>query len=307
MKLRCQRPIKYELIKQACADSGNVYPRYGHSHGSAMRVTLHQPDEKALQFFLAMDGVESSRVDLAIDFVFADEHDLQQAEEWFFDFHYMKFRRPGHSLRIVINPDTGNRTRYTGQGGQHGVVVASYIDPRGCCRLNQEPDCFHIEYRLFGIQSLRRHGLYSLRKVVECDVEEFLRAHLLFRAFIPEKLGRAISNHRHEVVRTRARIWKHPRDALTYNVDQRAGAIIASNYQVMELLDAEVFFPIRKQLRNSLITMPSIIPPRMIRPHSSKIELHTAEIRAFQNPKLAMPKPLPMPLPSLPQQPPRHE
>jgi hypothetical protein len=178
------------------------------------RLQLYQPRSEALQILAERSDVHLNYVEVALDWIFANEFDRDDALAFLDRYHVKKYHR-----------DQGIRwkkgTRYTGPR-RAPTVHAAYADRE--CKLTGEVCCLHAEWRMSGHAAVKRAGILTMIDLLNLDYQEFWRQRLLLFALDLPDLGRRHYNYFNGSKRRRN--WSTGFGKFRYDRDKAAGAIV---------------------------------------------------------------------------------
>ena len=150
-----------------------------------MRLQLRQPGPEVLRWVATLNGALMNRLDVALDLIFASEEEVAAADE-FIHRHHLKLWHRDQEVTLF------KTTRYTASPRAPNKL-ANYADKE--CRITGEVYCLHIEWRLIGVQALKRAGLAAVSAVKDIDYYRFWKDRLLLRTVDLQALGRQFRVH----------------------------------------------------------------------------------------------------------------
>jgi hypothetical protein len=187
------------------------------------RLTLRQPDRDALEILAKRNDALFNYAEPALDLIYSNEEDLQAV----FNFvlaHSLKKDRRAQIAKVCLGRK--GPTFYSGERWSPDISVSYPSKPS---KITKDKFTLHTERRLAGTQSLKRHGLASLRDLLHMDHGRFWNENLQFwRIHDYEGLGRAYNNYLDRlenpqaIPRRKAKIIRIGKNS-TYNVDTRMG------------------------------------------------------------------------------------
>jgi hypothetical protein len=153
------------------------------------RLQLRQPSLAALQLLAGVNGVLINRVEIALDWIFDEPCDSAHA---LIRRYHVKRHHGDQELLLWAGI-----TRYTAPPWHRAPNrLVSYSDRHS--RITGEPYCVHLDWRLQGVEALRRAGMGSLSELLQLDLRDlrrFWQQRLLLRNVDLGKLGRLYCNH----------------------------------------------------------------------------------------------------------------
>lgn len=176
------------------------------------RVQMCQPQPEALAWVNSSEGLRINYAEIALDFVFDSEEELQAAHDLICRLHW---KRHHGKQQVTFVEDS---TRYSGQRKAANVLV-TYADKP--CRITGEVFCLHIEWRMRG-KSLRKK---SLSEIIEEGPRTFWQSRLIFREIDFNRLGHLSLNRQHGSNRREPR-QTVSRGGFVYDVDRATGCIM---------------------------------------------------------------------------------
>ena len=189
------------------------------------RLQLQRPNREALQSLSTLMGGRLNYVEFGLDWIFDDEEERDQAFALVSRYHVKRW----HGKQRITFAKT---TRYTGQRRAPNVL-ASYADKAS--RITREPYCVHLEWRINGVEPLRRAGITCIRDLMNFDHRHFWQSRLLMRAFNPGELGKQFNIHVAGKGRRRTQ-WIKFHGAFAYDYDLRAGGILVRAQSSTQML-----------------------------------------------------------------------
>lgn len=208
------------------------------------RLQVTQPTKYVLDFLSKRSGVLLNNVEVALDLVYRAACELQAAED-FFRRHLVKTHHRDQAAKFVRGT-----TFYSGPR-QAKNVVAFYGDKP--CRISGERHCFHIEWRIKGVRTLRRAGLQTLGDLFAASPRLFWSRRLKLYDFATERLGRAVNNRVNGTCRRTDLIVKAGR--CEFSLDWRMGRVISSVHRTAQALLDE--FTETRGVRRAAILLPT--------------------------------------------------
>jgi hypothetical protein len=149
--------------------------------------------------------------EFSLDWIFEDG-DTKDAAFEFFARHHIKRNHRDQEIRF------SRATRYSGPRTAPNVV-ATYHDK--VSKVSGEIYCVHLDWRIKGIDALKRAGIKTLRDAFAIDHVDFWHKRLLMFELEVEKIGRLCNNHH---IHTRRRVpWTTRYGSYQYHLDRRAG------------------------------------------------------------------------------------
>ncbi len=150
-------PLQQEQLRWLKSECGHVKCRNGHKRWDRDRlyqqsIQLGQPSHEALQSLSTVEGVQMNYLELALDWMFDDEYQRDDAFEFVCN-HLVKRWHGKQAVKFC------KKTRYTGQRKVANKLV-SYADQPS--RTTGELYCVHNEWRCNGDPSVTS-GLYRFR------------------------------------------------------------------------------------------------------------------------------------------------
>jgi hypothetical protein len=192
------------------------------SHNFVQRVDLYQPSQEALEWLSHRNDVLLNYAEFALDWVLACDEDRQAAfraaARTLVKRHH---RRQG--LRFV-GDNVEKITLYTGPRTAANVVVI-YADKPS--KISGEP-CVHTEWRAKGVAALRCAEIHSVQDLLTFDHRRFWRDRLILCDIDRRKLGRCYNKWVRKSRRRSPWIIGYGESGFTYDMDLRAGSIIAN-------------------------------------------------------------------------------
>jgi hypothetical protein len=183
------------------------------------RLQIYQPSWHALQSLATLDCVLLNYVEISLDWIFHHEVDRNEAY-WFACWHHIKQRHREQLVKIIGPSGT---SRYSGPRRAPNVL-AVYCDRPS--KITGEL-CCHFDWRIKGVNALRRAGIASLGDLLNLNCRQFWRDRLLMKEADLRELGRMYHTHIAAKGRRRAPwIAFIGRHEFPYDVDLRAGATI---------------------------------------------------------------------------------
>jgi hypothetical protein len=233
IKVWLPRPLSGDKMQWLRARCGKLPPPYVNRSGW-QRLKLYQPRCEALQFLASINGAHLNLVEVALDWVFSCEADLDEAVA-FLRHHIVKSYHRGeirfypedightdNSDFAVMNSDRRANTRYSNSRKS----ATNFVDyPDRPSKVSGELHCLHIEWRIQRASALVRAGLPKVADLLTLDHREFWREQLQLRMFDFGKLGRTVRNTQLDSRRRQAWINRFGLD-----VDWRYGAMILRAY-----------------------------------------------------------------------------
>lgn len=158
----CGGPVKITPIKWPLFFQGSQFPQ---------RIDLHQPSRAALTLLIQRTGIHMTRVELALDWIFADAETLAEAHKLLHRHRLIKFQRRSGQF-YSNNPDlTWYAKRRSYRNGRVAPFnYATYSDFP--CKTTGEVHCLHQEFRIQG-PALKRLELFSPPDLLTFDVHCF--------------------------------------------------------------------------------------------------------------------------------------
>jgi hypothetical protein len=185
--------VDQDLLFQHCRgpsfyDDG-WYPRHPKTpwppRGYRFFLQLRQPDREALLWLARRNDVLLKRVDFALDWTFDNQTECDRADELVAR-HYIKQHHGKQRSHIYEGTYYSSRWRVANE-------FVGYADKPS--RVTGEVYCKHNEWRLTGLQALRRSGIGSVKDLLSWDHRQFWRRRLLLRTVDNVKLGRRYRMH----------------------------------------------------------------------------------------------------------------
>lgn len=202
-------------------------PRY------RQRIQIRQPTPEVLRFLAEQSGLLLNHTEIALDWTFSTEHETEEALIFTARHLIKKHHREAHGIRIVGEGE--RRTLYTNTRAARNVVVL-YADKY--CRVTGEECCVHLEWRMNGVEALRRAGIHSIEDLLSLDYRQFWAKRLVLADVDYPHFGRLLCIHcnkkpkRRRADITRIGRFEHDNDsALASN------ALFASNRSIQALID----------------------------------------------------------------------
>jgi hypothetical protein len=150
------------------------------------RLQLNQPTHEAIQSLISLADSHLTYVEVALDWTFDDE-EVRDAAFAFVVRHHVKRWHRDQGIRFVKGV-----TRYTGPRSAR-TVLASYADRH--CKISGELYCVHLEWRMRGVETLRRAGITCVADLLKLDHRRFWQDRLLMRDLHLRDLGRMYNIH----------------------------------------------------------------------------------------------------------------
>lgn len=217
------------MLRSRCGPGGvNLRPGPGRFDLNYQQmVQLSQPSPQALAWFAERDDVHMNYVEIALDWMFDNAWTKAEAKQ-FVHQHLVKKRHRGQGIRWYEG------TRYTDRRwAPNGVVV--YDDKPS--KVTGQTQCLHIEWRIAGVNTLRRLELDTVEKLIELDHRQFWKDRLLLYKLDVERLGRLYFNREKNTKRRTAWVKRH-KGKIIYHTDRRTGQIIFHSVgSVQDVLD----------------------------------------------------------------------
>ena len=191
-------------------------------------VALYQPRPEAIKILAEIDGAHLTDIEIAHDQIMArPEHVdawLEKGRE-----HVLQRRHKNHRIRIWANGNwrSADLHRVTQRDGKeirerkHGIVFQAYGDAP--CRITDEPNCAHLEAKVYGSSAIRRIGIYGPKDLLNFDYELFWRRHFHLYKLDVERLGRWYVN---KTKNRRQRSWPKPKGGFHYNEHRSTGGLL---------------------------------------------------------------------------------
>jgi len=256
VKLWLPRPLSGDKLQWLRARCGKLPRPYVNRYGW-QRLKLYQPRREALQFWASVDGAYANFVEVALDWVFSCEADLDEAVA-FLRRHIVKSYHRGKihfdpELDDIAHDDNSDfavihrrrvNTRYS-NSRKSPTNLADYFDRPS--KVTGEVHCLHMDWRLQRASALVRAGLPKVADLLTLNHREFWRERLQLRMFDLSKLGRTVRNTQFDSRRRQPWINRFGLD-----VDRRNGAIILRAYgSVQAVLNSTIAD--RAKLRSCLL------------------------------------------------------
>jgi len=159
--------------------------RWDRSRQYQQRLQLRRPSREALQWLSASDGILVNYLELALDWSFDHVDERDEAHDFVCKYHVKRWHGD-QKIKFVKG------TRYTGER-QTANKLVSYADLPS--RMTGEVYCVHLEWRLNGVQALRRAGIETVSELLKLDAHEFWKKRLIMRAVDCRALGRQYQIH----------------------------------------------------------------------------------------------------------------
>jgi len=214
---------EYAFLTSQCGSVkvNNMLARFDWSY--TQRLALYQPTKAVLEWLSGRNDVLVNICEVALDWIFDNQDDLERAYS-FVDQHLVKkYHRLSHGVRYF------EQTRYT---GPPWLATKAVVYPDKPSRINGEPHCLHIDYRMSNRGAVRRAGIEGPADMVSLDHRRFWEDRLLMYALDPNKFGRAYHNHVEGKGRRHAP-WVHrSHNGFAYDMDRRAGNMIVRSLGV---------------------------------------------------------------------------
>ena len=187
-------------------------PRY------VMGLELYQPDDEALQYLATLDGVLLNYAEVALDWTFSNQQQVDEAYEFVRSFHVKRW----HGEQWVVF--CRGSSRYTARQGVANLLVVYSDLP--CRRLTEPTPCLHLEWRLTGARALQRAGLSTVSELLRLDHRQFWQARLLLRTVKQQALGHQYNRHVLGRGRRGGPWIEFYGSGLAYDFDGRAGYVL---------------------------------------------------------------------------------
>ena len=187
------------------------------------RLQLRQPTHAALQSLSTLNELYLNRVELSLDWTFANEPERDAAYQLVCLHHVKKWHGQQHIGFKKL-------TRYTGPPGARNLMA---LYPDKACRITGEVFCVHLDWRIKGPGAVRAAGVSSLHDLLDFNYRQFWEGKLLLCEFDVRSLGRHYNSHVAGKGRRRGPwIYFCGHDGwFAYDVDLRTGAIIIEALQ----------------------------------------------------------------------------
>lgn len=220
-------PKDYQALQDNCR--GRIRPTYGPSRFSkefCVRLCLSQPTPAALNILATLNDLKMTAVEISLDLIV--QSDLELAREAI-DKHFVK---RNHATDVIYF----RSTRYTGPRWRSKTVIAIYDDKPS--KVTGELNCVHIDWRMFGSETLKRAGLGSPRELLELCFHHFWESRLLFFAPDHAAFGRKYWNWQLNSRRRLPWISEFPtrNDVFRYDNDKRISHSIFRSCDSMQIV-----------------------------------------------------------------------
>ena len=177
-------------------------------------LTVHVPDEHALQVLAKLPGALVNYVEIARDTIVPDPEALHE-------FYNRHFVQPWHGTRKTV---IGTPT-YTDGQQRRGRRFCWYSDR--CSKVTGEVDCFHLEGRYQGAAAVRKLGIHHPRDLLDFDHAAYWAKNIQLYQVDFERLGRFYQNRRQGSRRRNPSIDRF--GSFAYNRDHAIGGVIYAN------------------------------------------------------------------------------
>jgi hypothetical protein len=201
----------------------------------------------ALRLLAGRDSVHQNRVDIALEWIFDNEDEVNQANEFFVRYNVVKHHSRRQGIRFVA------RTRYTARLAAPNNL-ASYPDRPS--KINGKP-CLRIEMRITGIQALQRAGITCIQDLINLDHKTFWQQRLRMCTVDMRKLGRIYNETR----RNTKQVTRHRQRRFTYDLDVRVAQILMRTSGMQRSLDEYMYRRWRELHGNPAARLPARSTP----------------------------------------------
>jgi hypothetical protein len=231
------------FIKAQCGPGGTDIDRPSHrarfDPRLIKRIETRQPGGDLLAFLATVDGLLLNMVEFTLDLIFDTEEDRDRAFD-FIDRHHVKKAHRGN-VRYF------KETRYSDRRWAPSNFVA--YRP-AFAKTTGELHCLHLEWRVCGVEALRRIGIHGINDLIEFDARAHWQSWLRLRTFDFAQLGRTHSTgglrKRSNETHRNSRIItpRKPRTYITrrgfeYHTDRRLGQVLFRNAETVQgVIDA---------------------------------------------------------------------
>jgi hypothetical protein len=199
------------FLRQHSSDAEIHAGQYIHGFSKDV-LKIVKPDLAAQQFIAALPGAMINRLEVAKDLIVGAE--IKWALRDVFDDHFVQ---PWHGDQVQWRLNGGSYT----SGKRARRKFAWYADEEA--KVTGEVDCFHLEGRHVGVQSVRRAGVEHPRDLLTFDHGAYWAKRLTLFEVDYERLGRL---HVSRGQRRRRPLLQVSRGGFVFNIDRAVGCIL---------------------------------------------------------------------------------
>jgi hypothetical protein len=145
------------------------------------RLQLRQPSREEQLWLSTLEGVLFNDLELSLDWTFDSKQELNHSHVFVCKYHV----KPWHGKQKV---NFFENSRYTSRKRRVANNLDLYADKE--CRITGELYCLHMDWRVKGVQALRRADIGSIPELLTLDLRQFWEQRLIMRAVDYRALGR---------------------------------------------------------------------------------------------------------------------
>jgi hypothetical protein len=210
----------------------NRYERFG-GVLYCQRLELKQPSRRAFELIAPLQGHRINFVEATLDCFFNCFTDREDAFDYV-DWHWVQ-RWHGKTQKVkLVGRNSNQKQKYkavpgrlrnakTRYGGSRAAANKPVMYEERFGRIEQEPNCLHLEWHLNGRLAVERAGIKTAQDLLEFNHQAFWKKRLLFQTIDPDKLGRLVSNQ--STGQNRRKI---------YDLDRRHGHILINSVRCLQ-------------------------------------------------------------------------
>ena len=221
-------------LRRLCGDLHVLEEPMRHNPKWVMRLQARQACRdylEALQKIEASQPILINYVELARDECCAGRREIEA----------LHAHRCAHELRLWHPKRQDTRAYDDSRGNTYDAarkkarVLTRYMEEH--CRITGELDCLHSEFRLMGVQSVRRAGIHAVSDLINFDHVQWWQAKTrVVTTPDVERLGRLVRNRRDN---TRDRtpiihVVRSGKHTFTFNLDDRLGTCIMARFDTTQ-------------------------------------------------------------------------
>lgn len=235
VRFRLTRPLGSRQLDILGKNARSVHQHLGQPiRGSdkIYRLEIVAPNKEALRMIAMRRDAIVNYAEVALDLMVEDEVRLERLFDFIICHLARRWRGRSRIRRFADGESTDGTATHAIYFGRKslGTTLVAYSDRESKRRKGEM--CAHIEIRLHGTQTLRRHGLDNPSSLLAFDQRVFWTRNLsLFRIDF-ERLGRRHANRMEQAKRKSVRVDRF--SSFAFNRDLRTGASLFRSLAVHE-------------------------------------------------------------------------